>query len=337
VRDLVVAGQRRERIVRRREGDGQVAVLVEPAGVGQRVAALGTDEPIFNTFPERLAVINPFFEGSKPAHIDAEIYRNDAIINADATFYSALREVYKVTRVFEYYTSQSYGPMEQLFLTRMVARGDYNLRLYLIELEDAFRDFEDDYGLPSRRLEIISLKDDILAIPRIDVEGNGAALTQAERTRRFREALADPRRLDRNGYLTIPFSTSDRTLSPLTRNHKIAHVEAEIIGGGQGDLLARIYLRMAGTSRVSALGSDQPIFYTFPERLAVLNPFFEGSKPLHIDPDIYRNRSLFDRPLVNSRWEFVLNMLDEEVNQDMDLRGLDDIRLYVYYNDFTEF
>lgn len=268
---------------------------------------------------------------------NVRIYRNDAVINADVTFFSALREVYKATRVFEYYTSQSYGPLEQLLLTRMVARGDANLQLYLIELEDAFRDFEDRYGLPSRRLEIISLKDDILAIPRLDIEGDGGALTEAERTRRFRDALTDPRRLDENGYLTIPFSTSDDTLSPLTRNHKIAHVEAEIIGGGQGDLLARIYLRMAGTSRVSALGSEEPIFYTFPERLAVINPFFEGSKPAHIDPDIYRNRNLFDRPLVNSRWEFVLNMLDEDVNADLDLRGLDDIRLYVYYNDFTEF
>ncbi len=267
---------------------------------------------------------------------NVRIYRNDAVINADVTFHSALREVYKATKVFEYYTSQSYGPMEQLFLTRMVSRGDYNLRLYLIELEDAFRDFEDHYGLPSRRLEIVSLKDDILAVPRIDAT-SGTALTEAERTRRFREALTDARRLDENGYLTIPFATSDETLSPLTRNHKISHVEAEIIGGGQGDLLARIYLRMAGTSRVSALGSDEPIFYTFPERLAVINPFFEGSKPAHIDPDIYKNRNLFDRPLVNSRWEFVLNTLDEEVNQDLDLRGLDDVRLYVYYNDFTEF
>lgn len=268
---------------------------------------------------------------------NVRIYRNDAILNADVTFYSALREVYKATRVFEYYTSQSYGPLEQLFLTRMVSRGDYNLRLYLIELEDAFREFEDHFGLPERRLQIISLKDDILSIPRIAVDGDGRALTEIERTTMFRAALTDPQRLDENGYLTIPFSTSDEALSPLTRNHKIAHVEAEIIGGGQGDLLARIYLRMAGTSRVSALGDGEPIFYTFPERLAVINPFFEGSKPAHIDPEIYRNRKLVDRPLVNSRWAFVLNTLDEEVNQDLNLRGLDDVRLYVYYNDFTEF
>ncbi|MEO1269992.1 MAG: hypothetical protein AAFX99_18045, partial [Myxococcota bacterium] len=265
------------------------------------------------------------------------IYRNDAIINADVTFYSALREVYKATRVFEYYTSQSYGPLEQLFLTRMVGRGDYNLQLYLIALEDAFRAFEDHYGLPQRRLEIISLKDDILRIPRMDPLADQVALTEQKRTDMFRDQLKDPARLDANGYITIPFATRLGELSPLTRNHKIATIEAELIGGGQGDLLARLYLRMAGTATVQPLGSPDIQYYTFPERLAVLNPFFEGSKPPHIDPVIYQNRRMFDRPFANTRWELVLNTFDEEVNRDLNLDGLDDIRLYIYYNDFTEF
>ncbi|MEL6179044.1 MAG: hypothetical protein AAFS10_08825, partial [Myxococcota bacterium] len=268
------------------------------------------------------------------------IYRNDAVLNADTTFYSALREVYKATRVFEYYTSQSYAPLEQLFLTRMVTRGDFNLQLYLVALEDAFRDFEDLYGLPQRRLAILSLKDDILAIPHLDPTAGHVALTSPERTARFRDKLKDRALLDANGYITIPFSTSMDALSPLTRNHKIASIEAEIIGGGQGDLLARLYLRMAGTATVTPLGSrgvEDTRAYTFPERLAVLNPFFEGTKPSFIDPAIYSNRRMFDRPFVNSRWELVLNTFDEEVNQDLNLDGLDDVRLYIYYNDFTEF
>ncbi|MEL6179706.1 MAG: hypothetical protein AAFS10_12175, partial [Myxococcota bacterium] len=95
--------------------------------------------------------------------------------------------------------------------------------------------------------------------------------------------------------------------------------------------------RMAGTSVVSPMGTPEPIFYTFPERLAVMQPFFEGSKPAHIDPIIYQNRTMTDRPLLNSRWEFVLNTYDEEVNKDLNLQSLDDIRLYVHYSDFTEF
>jgi hypothetical protein len=93
---------------------------------------------------------------------------------------------------------------------------------------------------------------------------------------------------------------------------------------------------MAGTSSVIPLGDGLTQYYTFPERLAVINPFF-GNKPDYIDPVIYRNRRMFDRPFANSRWELVLNTYDEEVNLDLNLYNLDDIKLYIYYNDFTEF
>ena len=177
----------------------------------------------------------------------------------------------------------------------------------------------------------------IFVVPILEMARRSKTVRGIQRTALFREQLTDPRRLDENGYLTIPFSTTLDQLSPLTRNHKLASIEAEIIGGGQGDLLARVYLRMAGTASVSPLEGNSAIFYTFPERLAVINPFFEGSKPAHINPDIYSNKRMFDRPFANSRWEFVLNTYDEQVNQDLNLQGLDDIRLYVYYNDFTEF
>jgi hypothetical protein len=139
---------------------------------------------------------------------NVRIYRNEAIINADRTFYSALREVYKATRLFEYYTGQSYRAKEQLFLTRMAGRGDYNLQLYLIELEDALREFEDFYGVPAPRLAILSLKDDIMAIPRIKLDGTQSVYSEAERTGLFRERLNDAALLDGNGYITIPFATT---------------------------------------------------------------------------------------------------------------------------------
>ncbi|MEO1269985.1 MAG: hypothetical protein AAFX99_18005, partial [Myxococcota bacterium] len=247
------------------------------------------------------------------------------------------REVYKATRVFEYYSAQSYEPLEQLFLTRMVNRGDFNLQLYLIELEHAFREFEDTFGLPSSRLEIISLKNDILQIPRLDVTGDNSALTEAERTQMFRNELSNVDRLDEDGYFTLPFATRTERLALLTFNHKISYIEVEIIGGGQGDLLARIYLRMAGTSTAQMPGTSEPLFYTFPKRLAVIQPFFGGSRPAHIDPLVFQGLILNDRPPLNSRWEFVLNTYDEEVNKDLNLQSLDDIRLYVHYSDFTEF
>jgi len=66
---------------------------------------------------------------------NVRIYRNDAVINADISFKDALREAYRATKVYEYYTSQSYAELEQLFLIRMVQFGDYNLANYLANLE----------------------------------------------------------------------------------------------------------------------------------------------------------------------------------------------------------
>ncbi|MBN2195746.1 MAG: hypothetical protein JW751_23210 [Polyangiaceae bacterium] len=261
---------------------------------------------------------------------NVRIYKNDAILNADRTFDAAVKEAYRATKVFEYYTSQSYARRDNLFLVRMVAAGDYTLEAYLDEIESAFGDFEESYGNPDLRVEILSLRDDVMQIPYLAEDGT--ALSHADRIARFRERLADPRLLDEDGYLTLPFATSFEHLSPLTRNHKVAYVEAEIIGSDVGDAVGRVYLRQKGTGTVHPVTGD-PVFYAFPERTAVLDPFFNGVRQLA--PELYRNDRLRDRPLVNSLWEVVLNQRDERANEDIVLDSLTDVRLYVYYTDFT--
>jgi len=261
---------------------------------------------------------------------NVRIYKNDAILNADRTFEDAIRATYQATRVFEYYTSQSYSHKGDLSLVRLVSRGDLNLEAYLSDLESAYATFAEKFGHQDLRVDILSVRDDVLQIPRI--AQTGAAISDSERVALFRTALTDTRLLDGHGYLTIPFSTSLARLSPITRNHKIAYVEAEILGSRVGDTTGRIYLRQAGTGAVTGL-DDNKSYYRFPERTAVINTFFNGvrSSPA----EVYRDENLRDRPYVNTRWEFVLNQRDEMANQDIELPTLTDIRLYVYYNDFV--
>lgn len=261
------------------------------------------------------------------------VYRNDAILNADVAFDDALRAAYRATRVFEYYTSQSYPQLEQLFLIRMVGAGDYNLENYLIELRNAFFEFEEIYGSPDTRVAIVSLRDDVLRIPTLDEDGQ--PLSQSDRIDMMRTRLADVDLLDERGYLTVAFQNSLDELSPLTRNHKILHVEAEIIGSSIGDTVGRVYMRMAGTSVVRRISDDERGYFVFPERTAVVNTFFNGNRVF--TPDVYQNARLRDRPLVNTAWEMIINQRDEAVNRDIDLASLSDIRLYVYYTDFTVF
>ena len=258
------------------------------------------------------------------------VYRNDAIVNAEFSFEQALREVYRLTLIYEYYTSTTYAFRDQLFLIRMVQYGDYNLENYLAQLENAFIEWEEQFGVADTRVSVISLRDDIMNIPTLDDEAR--AMTQTERIEEMRVRLADPALLDENGYITIPFSTSFEELSPLTRNHKIQWIEAELIGSDVGDTVGRIYLRQQGTSVVNGTDGTRR-YYRFDDRMAVINPFFNGNRIF--DQSVYRNYRLRDTPYVNTSWELVINQRDELANQDVNLQSLTDIRLYVYYEDFT--
>lgn len=263
---------------------------------------------------------------------NVRIYQNDAIINADVSFSDALATAYRLTRVYEYYTSQSYARKEQLFLIRMVSAGQYNLENYLLQLENEYLLFEEQFGNPDLRVLVLSLRDDIMDIPRLGTDGQ--PLTEDVRINLLRQKLKDPKRLDARGYLTLPFSTTVGDLSPVTRNHKVHHVEVDLQGVRMGDALARVYLRSAGTGVVRNV-SDELDYYVFPERLGVINASVGGAKVF--DAEVYRNYRFRDRPLVNTLWELVVNRRDETVNKDIDLGTLSDIRVLIYYSDFTSF
>lgn len=260
------------------------------------------------------------------------IYRNDAVINADISFEDAIREAYRLTVVYEYYTSTTYANRDQLFLIRMVSSGDYNLENYIYELSNAFVQFEEEYGIPELRVEVLSLRDDILSIPLTG--DDGSALTIDERAALLRAKLQDPGLLNSDGYLAVPFNTDLERLSPLTRNHKIFYVEANIEGNDSGDFLGRLYLRTVGTSTIRTI-DDEAAYYRFPARTAVINPFFNGTRQLSQSNEIYRSYRLRELPLVNTDWELVINQRDEVVNQDINLNELTDIKLYIFYTDFT--
>lgn len=261
---------------------------------------------------------------------NVRIYKNDAIINADRAFDSAIAAAYQATKVYEYYSSQSYAHLGDLFLVRMVNYGDYNLNNYLTQLQDSFLSFQQDFGNPDNRVEIISLRDDVFDIPRLD--NAGLPVTQAARIQQFQQKLKDVSLLDEQGYLTVPFATTISRLSPVTRNHKVRRLEAEIIGSDIGDTVGRIYVRQKGTGVVKAV-TGKSIYYRFPPLTAVLDPFFNGVRVF--TPEVYSNDRMRDRPVSNSRWDLVINQKDEAANMDINLNSVTDVRLYLYYTDFT--
>ncbi|RMF13263.1 MAG: hypothetical protein D6761_11410, partial [Candidatus Dadabacteria bacterium] len=261
---------------------------------------------------------------------NVRIYKNDAVITADRTFDRALREAYKLTKIYEYYTSQSYAALGDLFLVRLVQFGQPSLESYVADLEDAFLAFGEQFGRPDLRVAVISLAEDIFQIPRADT--TGVALSEAQRQHLLRERLQDPALLSPDGYMTIPFQTVVADLSPLTSGHRIVGIEAEIVGTDVGDDLGRVYVVQRGTGLITDADRDKH-FYGFPARTAVINPFFNGTRVY--EDNLYRNARLRDRPFVNTAWDLVLNLRDERVNRDINPASINDIRLYVFYEDFT--
>lgn len=261
---------------------------------------------------------------------NVRVYRNIAVIEADRTFNDAVQNAYRATRVFEYFSSQSYAKLGDLFLVRMVSSGDHTLEAYLAGLGAAYTEFQQKFGQADTRVVTLSLKDDLLAIPKLGAQGQ--ALSIGDRNDLFHAKLKSPDLLDGNGYLTIPFSTTLAAVSPLTSNHQIAYVEAEIVGSDVGDTLGRVYVRQKGTGSIRPLQGDTA-YYSFPPRTAVVDTFFNGTK--FFTQDVYQSTRLDQMPFANTAWELVLNQKDETINKDISLAGLSDIRLYVYYTDFT--
>ena len=113
-------------------------------------------------------------------------------------------------------------------------------------------------------------------------------------------------------------------------------MEANIEGNDLGDYLGRLYLRQVGISTVNTV-SDELAFYQFPERTAVLNPFFNSQRAVQFSTstELYRNYRLRELPFVNNNWELVFNQRDEAVNQDIPVSEITDIKLYIFYSDFT--
>jgi len=278
---------------------------------------------------------------------NVRIYRNSAIRQADRTFAAAVREAYRATLIFEYYTSTSFARRGQLPLVRMVAHGDYPLEQYLDELDDAFYDFEDSYGIPDLRVDVLSVADDVLAVPK---QEGGRALRIDERLPLFQDRLAA---LPRNeqGALVIDFTTSLQRVSPLTHSHKVRFVEVEFVGDADllGDDHARVYVRQTGEGAGFVRDAQGTrLAYSLPQRTAVVNVFvntdperprpvsealglFEGSVV-----DYYRSERLRDRPLHHSGWQLVFDQANEHVNRDIQLEGLQDIRIHLWHTDFTE-
>jgi hypothetical protein len=305
---------------------GQLAVQV----MAQRIEAL-THE--VRRLEAEEAEARDLLIASASASMDPNLrlYRNSSIRLADDTFRSAQRSMWQAIRAFEYVTGQRWGGRDDLLLTRMVRAGSPSLEELYEELEDAWIAWRESAGDPELRLVIVSLRDDVLGVPRTDERGR--PLSYRERVEQFRRELLAPERRDAAGRFTYAFPTTLSQVSPWTAGHRIAWIEAELIGSDVGDPTGRVTLRQTGTSAMRVTGRTVR-YFRFPERTAVLDVFFNGQR--FFPDEVYRSLRHAGRPFVQTRWELILDSRQDEVNQDIRLASLTDVRLYIYLTDVTD-
>jgi len=289
---------------------------------------------------------------------NVRVLRNDAIINADASFRRALRSAFRATRALEYHAAESYAGLERLLLVRTVRAGQDNVLRYLDGLEDRFYELQEQAGPPDTRVLVRSLRDDLLDVPRYSDTAGMRPLSHAERVEEMRRTLRSAAYRDGQGRISVPFSTDLDGVSPRTWGHKVLSVEATLVGPGRAAAGARLYLVQDGVGLVRNAAGDRRA-YALPPVNAVVDagPLAAGDPPAGSSVPapllrrtdarglpvvtsaplgLYRRSFRFrDRPLVNSGWRLVIDLVGEPENGPLRLGGLDDVVLRFTYTDYT--
>lgn len=248
------------------------------------------------------------------------IARDAAMRYAERTFETAQRELYRLTRSFEYYTLRAPGigghqsALDRLYQIRSAGprRGD-SLKEYLLQLEVAYLEAEDGslggaggHGVSTRRTpHAIRLRfvDDVFAIRRL--RPDGTALSALERGAMLRDRLNSPAYRDDEGRISIPFMTGAASLPRCTFGEKIDSVRVRLSGASiddvDGDLTA--YLLRDGISTVFAPGRV-PRYFELPRSVAVVRAQLDQN--YHFSPNYYESPAFREQPVLNSRWRLAL-------------------------------
>jgi hypothetical protein len=259
------------------------------------------------------------------------LYRDAATLHADHSRAAAIAAAWDTTRVHEYYTASTYAARGQLHTIRQIASGatGRSLDRYVDDLEDAFLNAQQQQPNQDARIQRASLRDDILRIRRYDTTEDGAAQVRsaAARTRALRQRLAESAQLSADGTITVEFATHTDLLAPQTSDHLIERVEVILIGRALGDDL-RVQLRHMGAGTLRDRDGHQQRA-TLPPRTAVLHPVIDA--PVQFNQRRLRSEALSDRPLIQSRWQLVLDLQQAPASPGLNLGGLEDIEVLMHY------
>ena len=230
----------------------------------------------------------------------SRIYQETAFLDADEAFDAAHEATYQLMLLFEHTSGQTYADRDLILTTRIAATGTNNLEALLQDLEGAILSFEESRGLPDARAMQLSLRDDILNIPRLDAGGDATSIDR--RAALLRGFLEETARRDVSGRIVVPFSLAPPATSVMgvTHGDRVAAIELEL-DGLDGDAASALYAK--GVSIIQR--ADNALAY-----------------------NTFASKTADKLPLANSTWELVI---DPEV----DLGVISDIKLVITYENDT--
>lgn len=239
----------------------------------------------------------------------SRIYQESAFLEADETFNTAHEAVYRLMLLFEHASQQTYADRALILTTRIASTGTNNLEALLQDLEVAILAFEEERGQPDARVLSLSLRDDILGIPRIDADGDATSIDR--RAADLRGLLEETARRDASGRIVIPFSIDPpmTSLVGTTHDDRIAGFEIEIEGSSTTSIAGA--LRARGIS-ITRRADDTTAYNAFESAPSAITT---GAQ--------MQGRAFAEQPLANSTWELA-------IEPDVDLGTLSDIKIVVH-------
>ncbi len=268
------------------------------------------------------------------------VYRNTLVRNAQLALDEVLRQLFIVTRSFEYEMNVSYGPRAQLFALDNPA----DIETYLRAMEREYDSDVSRLGTWQDRVDTFSLRDHIFRTRPLKDEKTGTSYDAADH---FRRVLADPRNRDGQGNLRLEFTLSlapnEAIFNPRFCSDKITTITASLVGAGLGAVQPEMVLEQRGTAYLrSCREKDGSGGYAIREyglenslgkRRVVLQAGVNLAGPTDPKIMLLRNGELQGRP-ISAHYELTIDRKDP-ANASLDLTKLDDIVLFLSHETRT--
>ncbi len=255
------------------------------------------------------------------------LYRDQEGMQWEAAMQVLRKWAFLATRAFEYTANQSYADGATVF----AAANARQLQGYLNNLQDAYQTDQLENGWGQSRVDVISLRGDILGIRQAIADPvTGRSVSPAEQ---FRQVLALPQNRDATGNLSIKFRTSFKPgngiFSSDVCEDRIQSLKINLVSASlQGDT-AYVTLEQVGQGELVACTDGSPVAYQLGGKTAEVPAGLNLSRAAMSDPSLPVSTDLFERPVSADSWILTLDTHGDPRNTWIDPRQLDDIELWL--------